>query len=695
MFAATVASYAVVAANDPLEPALLGLLLAAGLWSVGFEHRLLRPFFPSGLKIALVVAGSTLFVAFIAGGLSHQTGNFADAIARFLLWNAVVFMLSRNKSEYDLWTLAIIDVSLFMIAGAFAPSPRFAPLLLVALACALYAFQRMSLLRCSPAGRSSGPPIGLALLQTTAVIAITASVFLLFPRGIFRERPGVDPSPPIPTPSVAPPRTARTGLPPRPQALDFETLAAVKRDHRPALKVRVRALSESSRYVPGEALYLRAAIYQRYEQGRWNTAVDPEPLTADEEGWIRPPANADSRDEVHQTLVTAEWPGGIVPAIAEPSRLKWPQAAYDPAGLFFIADRAADPIELEVVSNYVPATAEQEARALAPSPHPSSLALPPGLPRLRDKAIEIARDHATAVDTIAALRRWLSDEAGLAYSLDAFQVPPETDPTEHFVFAGRKGTCLHFASALALMCRAAGIPARLVTGYHATEYDSDTQEYEVRRSDAHAWVEVAFLGHGWIRFDPTPQDAPRPAPPAEAPAKIAHEEPPKKSLSEAPDDPPWRWDRFMDEYDPGRQARAVRGLREAAAAAGDVAIRVLTSPLTIGAAGILAAIALLIYLLLPRERKARLRQILTGFGEPSSVDFYRDFLWLASRRGLRKPAGLTPREFAAVASGRLPADAVALLTERFYEVKYGGRALAPEDRTRVREALRAMERETR
>ncbi|MBI2202028.1 MAG: DUF4129 domain-containing protein, partial [Armatimonadetes bacterium] len=67
-----------------------------------------------------------------------------------------------------------------------------------------------------------------------------------------------------------------------------------------------------------------------------------------------------------------------------------------------------------------------------------------------------------------------------------------------------QGSCETFASAMIVLLRAAGLPARLVTGYTTGSYSVLTGYYEVRNSDAHAWVEAFIPRVGWIEFEPTP-----------------------------------------------------------------------------------------------------------------------------------------------------------------------------------------------
>ncbi len=79
------------------------------------------------------------------------------------------------------------------------------------------------------------------------------------------------------------------------------------------------------------------------------------------------------------------------------------------------------------------------------------------------------------------------------------------DPTLQFLFETRVGHCEYFASALAVLCNTTGIPARVVTGYVALEFDDRSGLYVVRESNAHAWVEVQTSPYRWETFDPTPQ----------------------------------------------------------------------------------------------------------------------------------------------------------------------------------------------
>jgi transglutaminase-like putative cysteine protease len=116
--------------------------------------------------------------------------------------------------------------------------------------------------------------------------------------------------------------------------------------------------------------------------------------------------------------------------------------------------------------------------------------------------------RAAAPDVPAYVNRVLAlfREGHFEYTL----TPPllDQDSVDDFLFHTRQGFCGHFASAFALLMRAGGVPARVVTGYQGGEWNPIGGYLLIRRSDAHAWVEVWEDGRGWVRVDPTAVVAP-------------------------------------------------------------------------------------------------------------------------------------------------------------------------------------------
>jgi len=131
------------------------------------------------------------------------------------------------------------------------------------------------------------------------------------------------------------------------------------------------------------------------------------------------------------------------------------------------------------------------------------LQLPPGLPgRIGDLARQIVAGSLSPYDAALSIQNHLSRE--YEYTTRPKPRPEDADFVDHFLFVGKSGYCQHFASAMVVMCRALGMPARLVSGFVAGELDPQEGTYEVRGKDAHTWAEVYIEGRGWQSFEPTP-----------------------------------------------------------------------------------------------------------------------------------------------------------------------------------------------
>jgi transglutaminase-like putative cysteine protease len=132
------------------------------------------------------------------------------------------------------------------------------------------------------------------------------------------------------------------------------------------------------------------------------------------------------------------------------------------------------------------------------------LQLPKLDPRIPELAKQITARAQTPFDKTIALENYLRSH--YAYNLNLTGKPGD-DPLAHFLFETRSGHCEYFASAMAIMLRTLDIPTREVNGFLPGEYNDLGEDYIVRASDAHSWVEVYFPGTGWMTFDPTPPGA--------------------------------------------------------------------------------------------------------------------------------------------------------------------------------------------
>ena len=129
------------------------------------------------------------------------------------------------------------------------------------------------------------------------------------------------------------------------------------------------------------------------------------------------------------------------------------------------------------------------------------LALPDSVPvRVLSLARDLTATQATPYDRARAIEAYLRT---FPYSLKLPQPPGTQDVADFFLFDLKRGYCDYYATAMVVLARAAGLPARLVMGYASGQYDPLNARYIVTEADAHSWPEIYFPGYGWIEFEPT------------------------------------------------------------------------------------------------------------------------------------------------------------------------------------------------
>jgi len=303
------------------------------------------------------------------------------------------------------------------------------------------------------------------------------------------------------------------------------------------------------------------------------------------------------------------------------------------------------------------------------------LALPPIDLRLRERA-QAWVDGATS-DFERALRL----EAALREHGRYTDSPPplgdETrSPIEAFVLGDLEGHCEYFASAMVVLAREVGLPARLVNGFAGGQPNEVGGFIEVTQADAHAWVEVHFERSGWVRFDPTPPDlrlrADQDLSLAERVAQVA-------SAIEL-----WWFQRVVD-YDSADQIGALRALwqrfapRERAIADLGDADRRATPPALSDFAGRLeSAPGVALALLGAAAAALAWARVRAGRRRADRVpETYRRAQRILARRGLRRAPQVSARDFAREVARTLPAPgarAFAAITEAYLAERFGDRA---------------------
>jgi protein-glutamine gamma-glutamyltransferase len=298
----------------------------------------------------------------------------------------------------------------------------------------------------------------------------------------------------------------------------------------------------------------------------------------------------------------------------------------------------------------------QEAE-LRPAERLSYLQLPALDPRLFDLAFNIGAGAGGNQEKARRLEKYL--QTNYFYTLDQDQLE-NPQPLAAFLLQTRRGHCEYFASSMVVLLRALRVPARIVNGFQAGEYNEIGENYVIRGRDAHSWVEVWIQGAGWIPFDPTP----------------ASSEPFLRShlsivLGNYLDAFELFWAEWVVGYDDVIQGSLFRDLQDKAAqlswlgqqslyrsmiglqqklqaAVASTVQGVRKSPTSVL---MYAAVALILVILLLAARQAHrklcMKRSMRASPARLAVRFYGDFLDLAANYGNPKPAASTPDEFAA------------------------------------------------
>ncbi len=128
--------------------------------------------------------------------------------------------------------------------------------------------------------------------------------------------------------------------------------------------------------------------------------------------------------------------------------------------------------------------------------------LPSSLPpRVRELSAILTEEEDNPYDKAKAVETFLR---GMTYNLEIDPPPFGADGVDYFLFESKEGYSEYFGSAMAVMLRSVGIPARMISGYSTGDKVPDEDIYIVRDSHSHGWVEVFFPNYGWIPFEPTP-----------------------------------------------------------------------------------------------------------------------------------------------------------------------------------------------
>jgi len=516
------------------DAARWALLLAAGAWAAGVAmDRADTP------RAALSRLGSPIVALFLAAAAADLLFGSRDLLASLSLLvlgvQSVKFLLP--KGSRDGWQLSAVALLEFLAAAAGTDALAFALfafLFFVASAAAMGALHDQE---AEEAGRPSGgyavparAAAGVLLAAGVGGFLASAVLFAIIPRLEFRqvlERFG----------------RARSvvGFS---ETITLREVTGIKSDPRVVARVEFPELRPG--LLPAN-LYLRGAVYSRYEDGVWRRGgATPLPVQrAGFQHFVGDAAVPDSTADI--TLEAADSPalftyghptlieGAFAPVLSDGvGNLSLARSGHPT--LRYRVRFAADP----------PRRPRSEHRAAT-----EDLAFPEGYEDVRVLAQEIAGRTGTGDERAKRIVRFFASR--FRYTL--------SDPApsiREFLFRKRAGYCEHFAAGLTLLLRGAEIPSRVAAGYLGGEWNGIGKYLIVRQSDAHAWVE-AWIDGRWVTLDATPPSG------VSSPFRTR-----TGTIGLYADWLRQRWDKYVVNYSMRMQAEAVRegvrGIRRTGAA---------------------------------------------------------------------------------------------------------------------------------
>lgn len=406
----------------------------------------------------------TIVAAAIAGVYLHYGAVFGRDAGVALLVVMLPLKMLEMKSIRD--GMLLIFLSYFLVITTFLYSQTI-PTAVYMLFCVWAITAAMIGLQYAESPRSSGHQLRLAGAMLAQSVPLMLIMFVLFPRvqGPLWGMP-------------ADSQRATSGLSDTmsPGSLSTLTLSEA---------VAFRAVFKSP--MPQiNRLYWRGPVLWEYDGRTWHAA---RPTYSE--------PRFDATDRPVEYTVTVEPHGKAwLFALDLPGRL--PSGAVATSDLQLISTRAVTArLRYDMVSFLDYAYGRDES----PEILDRALHLPTGSnPRTVAYARDLRRGTGSDRDFVQTVLSRFNRE-GFVYTLQ----PPllGEHSVDEFLFAVQSGFCEHYASAFAVIMRAAGIPARIVTGYLGGEVNPIGAYLIVRQADAHAWTEVWLKDEGWVRVDPT------------------------------------------------------------------------------------------------------------------------------------------------------------------------------------------------
>lgn len=271
---------------------------------------------------------------------------------------------------------------------------------------------------------------------------------------------------------------------------------------------------------------------------------------------------------------------------------------------------------------------------------------------------------------------------------------PGVEPVYDFLFNIKSGHCEYFASAFVVLCRSAGMPARLVGGYRGGDLNDMGDFYQITQTNAHAWAEVYFDGFGWVRFDPTPPD-------------LNPQENLLRSLRQYVDYLRYSWDEFVIDFSLREQIYLWTFVRqkfqEIKQTLEEIPIYfnrlIETLAWVVRSYGVLLLLSAPAWIWLALRIKRMLRLVEFKYllrtrarTTQKLIEFFVELLMALEYHGFRKEDHETAREFAdrVIEAGGVAFTPVLTVVMKYYDTRFGSAAISSEDLTLIRGILEEM-----
>jgi transglutaminase-like putative cysteine protease len=662
-----------LAASGEIAPAVLGLQALA----LGFAAWRRSAPFDWQRRAGVLNLGLVLCATIALGEVSRGAPASVALAALAVLASGLQLLDARpRRSEFLLVALALFQV---VLASSLTDSLLFAPFLIAFLPTCVWTLLVHTL---RSEALEAGDPAAAAAVLTPGLLGTTVAaslvslvvalaLFFVLPRlheGLLR--------------SGAMPALSTAGFSER---VSLGDLGRIRRDTTVMLRVRT---IEGEAPPPAEAYY-RGLAFDRFDGRSWSVSDPVRRIVDGEASRGLRLARTERPANLVQEILREPVVSGVLFEAGDPVALEGGTGRIerDANGGLYAPETAGDRVRYAIAVQDT--LASEAALALDHAGVPSSegryLALPPLSAEVTALAARIVAPARNDLERARAIERWLRRNGRYTD-----QPPPDDrndprSPIERFLLGELEAHCEYFASAMVVMARSQGLPARLANGFAGGRRNAVGDFVELVGSDAHAWVEIHFDRHGWVRFDPTPPDL-RLA--ASAPPTLLDRIEDLRSALEL------LWFQHVVEFDRSKQfdaaIRTWKKLRTwlPAETTGKAA--------TSGPAALERLRQLPVVWLVPAAAGALLLLLLRRRSAPTRADLPRRYaaaLRLLARHGLVRRPAITPRGFAIEVGRRIErpgAEAFARLTEAYLASRWGGATNPerPEDLRSLRDSLR-------